>query len=395
MFFRFRTSVMIVILALGAWVSFMAYSYFFDHTLPEISLTGLECGGHYCGELQAGVMSNKNGGLSVWLDGNKLINRFKIKGKQEHPFAIPTGTIANGKHTIKAELVDNTFRANKTVIEKDFIVDNLALQAAFVKSDSEYKVFQGRTLHVQFQVNKEIQEAKVHALAKSYVCFPESKNSSIYECCIPVSCEENPNEYLFTAEIKDRVGNSLTLDNKFQVVVYPFKKQNLHVTAEKIAEEKELGITGFAAKVQELTEKSPKEKLWRSAFCTPIDVARVACEYGTVRTTQEKGRYVHKALDVINTPKCVVWAPQDGIVVLKERYADSGNTVVIDHGWGVLSMLFHLEDFADIHVGQKIAQGNPVGRLGKTGYATGYHLHWEMRINNIPVDPMQWTQATF
>ncbi len=73
----------------------------------------------------------------------------------------------------------------------------------------------------------------------------------------------------------------------------------------------------------------------------------------------------------------------------------SGNTIIIDHGHGVLSMFFHLEDFANINQGQFIAKGNPLGTLGKTGYASGYHLHWEMRINNISVDPMQWTKTIF
>jgi murein DD-endopeptidase MepM/ murein hydrolase activator NlpD len=58
-------------------------------------------------------------------------------------------------------------------------------------------------------------------------------------------------------------------------------------------------------------------------------------------------------------------------------------------------MFFHLEDFANINVGDKVAMGRPVGTLGKTGHATGYHLHWEMRINNIPIDPMQWTREIF
>ena len=89
-------------------------------------------------------------------------------------------------------------------------------------------------------------------------------------------------------------------------------------------------------------------------------------------------------------PRSVVWAPQDGIVVMKDRFAPSGNTVIVDHGLGILSLFYHLEDFADIEVGQKILQGNPLGTIGKTGFATGYHLHWEMRINNTPVDPLQW-----
>lgn len=61
----------------------------------------------------------------------------------------------------------------------------------------------------------------------------------------------------------------------------------------------------------------------------------------------------------------------------------------------VFSLFYHLEDFSKVEVGQKVAKGNPIGTIGKTGYATGYHLHWEMRINNIAVDPMQWTKQIF
>ncbi len=189
----------------------------------------------------------------------------------------------------------------------------------------------------------------------------------------------------------------MRLDSTFQVVKYPFKTQILHVSDEKVKEEQDLGPARkvFEDTIAQLSEQSPAEKLWRGEFCTPIDIQRITTDFGTVRTTQHKGRYAHKALDVVNAPRTVIWASQDGRVVLKDRFSDSGNTVIVDHGCGILSMYFHLEEFAPISVGDMIAKGNPVGTLGKTGYAKGYHLHWEMRINNIPVDPLQWTQPSF
>lgn len=398
MLYRFRYGVMLCVIAVCGFTGYKVYNYFFDSTLPEITLSGLDVDGFYAGDIACKVVSNKKGNLSVWLDGQPLINSYRLRNKNhEHPFIIPSKTINNGKHAIKIELTDASYAKNKIVIERNFIVDNTPLQAAFVRSESDYKVFQGRTLHVQFQANKELKEARIKTLSNSYECFPESKNSSIYECYIPVSCEEAPNEYLFAVDMTDKVGNNLNLESKFQIVLFPFKKQNLQVSSEKMAEEKTLGIdtAKLETVVAELIKNSPHEKLWRGAFCAPIDVARVTCDFGTIRTTQEKGRYAHKGLDLANAPRSVVWAPQDGLVVHKERYDFTGNTVIIDHGFGILSMFFHLDSFADIKVGQKIAKGNPIGTLGKTGYATGYHLHWEMRVNNVQVDPMQWTKSTF
>ena len=193
------------------------------------------------------------------------------------------------------------------------------------------------------------------------------------------------------------MGNTINLENKFQVVAYPFKKTTLRIDAKKIEKEKEAGkaTSEFEELLEQLNTQSPQKKLWRGAFCTPIDIIRTTCEFGTIRTTQQKGKYQHKAVDIINMPKSVVWAAQNGIVVMKDRFEESGNTVAIDHGWGIISMYFHLNDFANITVGQKISKGNPIGTMGKTGYAKGYHLHWEMRVNNIPIDPMQWTKRTF
>jgi murein DD-endopeptidase MepM/ murein hydrolase activator NlpD len=126
-----------------------------------------------------------------------------------------------------------------------------------------------------------------------------------------------------------------------------------------------------------------------------MEMTRVSCEYGMKRVTQEKGCYMHKAVDLAGMPRTVVWAPQDGIVVIKNKYKSSGNTVVIDHGLGIFTLLFHLDSFSNVNVGDKIRRGSPVGKMGMTGYATGYHLHWEMRINNIHVDPLQWTKLDF
>ena len=61
----------------------------------------------------------------------------------------------------------------------------------------------------------------------------------------------------------------------------------------------------------------------------------------------------------------------------------------------ILSLFFHLDSFGNNAIGDKIKKGNPLGTLGMTGYASGYHLHWEMRIMMIPIDPMQWTKHDF
>lgn len=398
MIFHLRTLVTIGLTLILSFIGWKGYTYLFDTRSPQLIFSGLSNNSFYNGDIVCSISSNKSGEISIFLDDQPLTRAYEgIKYNREYPFTIPTQTLSNGKHILRAEFTDSSYHKNKAMQSCTFFVDNLPLQAALVQSESDFKVLQGRTLHIQFQANKEIATAHACVFANKYTCFPESKNSLIYECFVPISCEESPNEYLFSVEIADKVGNTIILDNKFQVVLYPFKKETLHVSAEKLKEEKEKGDDQqiLEAALAKLAADSPHEKLWHGAFCMPIDNARVTCEYGTVRTTQERGRYMHRALDLINTPCSVVWATQDGTVVHMGRYVNSGNTVIVDHGCGILSLFFHLDKFADIKVGQHIAKGNPVGTVGKTGYATGYHLHWEMRVNNIPVDPMQWLKQNF
>jgi len=400
---KFRISYILYVLFLssllyGGW---RGYYYFFDDTKPNIELSGLYNDGYCRGDVACILSGDHNFGvssISVFLDNKPLIDKFAIGSKKfDHNFTIPTKTIANGNHVLSIEAEDSTYWHNKVKKEINFTVDNVPLKSAFVKPQSDAKIFQGRTLHIQFQANKPLKKAQVNVLSNSFECFPESKNSLIYEAFIPFACEEKPNEYLLQAVLEDYVGNRMHLDKKFQVVKYPFKRQTLHLDAEQIKKEREVGASHSKLEeaLEKLSKESPKEKLWQGAFYPPIDIQRVTTEFGVVRTTQERGRYMHKAVDVINMPKSVVWASQDGKVVMKERFEYSGNTVVIDHGYGILSLFFHLHDFADINVGDMIKRGNPIGTLGKTGYASGYHLHWEMRINNIPIDPMQWIKQNF
>ncbi len=399
---KLQLAVWVSILVIIGWIGVKTYHYFFDKKYPEVSLSGVVDGAYYAGDISCiihGYHPYKVGKISVFLDGTPLIYNFSIgKCSFEHPFTINTRTLTNGEHTLKVKAVDGTFHKNEVVKESSFTIDNTPLQAAFVSQNSDLKVFQGKTLVVQFQASKPLKEAKVLAFSKQFNCVPEKVGSLVYEAFIPIDCEETPNEYLFTVNCMDQVENVVTLESKVQIVPFPFKKGNLIVSAEYVAKEKELGRSQQLLNdaLTQLAARSPQQKLWQGQFCTPTDIIRIATEFGNIRTTQERGRYAHKAIDIVNHPRSVIWAPQEGVVVVKDRYAYSGNTVAIDHGCGIFSLLYHLDSFADgLEVGQRIKKGNPVGKLGKTGYANGYHLHWEMRINGTEVDPLQWTQLNF
>jgi murein DD-endopeptidase MepM/ murein hydrolase activator NlpD len=82
-----------------------------------------------------------------------------------------------------------------------------------------------------------------------------------------------------------------------------------------------------------------------------------------------------------------VLASSDGTVIYTGEHFFAGKSVFIDHGMGIISMYFHLSQIKSTP-GQKVSQGQIIGRVGKTGRATGPHLHWGVRIGGSRVDPL-------
>jgi murein DD-endopeptidase MepM/ murein hydrolase activator NlpD len=79
---------------------------------------------------------------------------------------------------------------------------------------------------------------------------------------------------------------------------------------------------------------------------------------------------------------------------LAEPTAIHGNLIVIDHGWGVLSGYAHLSAM-EVPVGQEVAEGELIGKVGNTGLSTGSHLHWEVWVAGISVSGLQWLEEFY
>lgn len=99
-------------------------------------------------------------------------------------------------------------------------------------------------------------------------------------------------------------------------------------------------------------------------------------------------RAPHAGADFRGAPGTPIPAPAAGRVVLAENLFFTGNTVVIDHGAGLYSLLAHLSRI-DVAPGQTLVRGEAVGLLGATGRVTGPHLHWTVRLNGARVDPLR------
>jgi murein DD-endopeptidase MepM/ murein hydrolase activator NlpD len=131
----------------------------------------------------------------------------------------------------------------------------------------------------------------------------------------------------------------------------------------------------------------------RSRFAPPLDGEfRHSSPFGSRRTYgNNPALSAHAGEDYSAAAGTPVYAPAAGKVVLAEPLFVRGNAIVLDHGRGVFTGYWHLSELA-VEPGEAVETGQLIGKVGSTGLSTGAHLHWEMRVSGIAVDPLQWVK---
>lgn len=114
---------------------------------------------------------------------------------------------------------------------------------------------------------------------------------------------------------------------------------------------------------------------------------RLSAKFGTKRFFNKQPRQPHSGLDIAAPLGTPVTAPAPGIVIDIGDYFFNGRTIFIDHGQGLVSMFNHLHRIL-VAAGARVARGEPIGEIGKSGRVTGPHLHWTVSLNSARVDPL-------
>lgn len=150
--------------------------------------------------------------------------------------------------------------------------------------------------------------------------------------------------------------------------------------------------------VLSLVSNQTSIKQWDSLFSSPAYYQEYNSLFGTRRQYNEDPTiYFHTGVDFAGGMTLPVTAPAAGRVVFAGPLTVRGNTVFIDHGWGVFSGFFH-QDTLLISEGDLVSAGQQIGTVGNTGrvngagdyLGAGAHLHWELWVNGIQVNPLDW-----
>jgi murein DD-endopeptidase MepM/ murein hydrolase activator NlpD len=190
---------------------------------------------------------------------------------------------------------------------------------------------------------------------------------------------------------------TVTVGNRLAVVTVPvapglFEFQEIPASASDPILSNQPQVQSETARIDALTAPSSAGQ-WstsaRFAFPFPTDYPHTS-PFGSRRTYGDSAALTtHSGEDIAPPAGTVVLAPAAGRVVLAETLFVRGNAVVLDHGRGVFTGYWHMQKLL-VKAGDVVAVGQPLGEVGTTGLSTGPHLHWEMRVHGVAVDPLQW-----
>ena len=134
---------------------------------------------------------------------------------------------------------------------------------------------------------------------------------------------------------------------------------------------------------------------WQGIFQAPITTTVISAGYGDARSYNGGPIEIyHSGVDYAAPVGTPILAPANGTVVFSGTLELRGIVTILDHGLGVMTAYFHQIESL-VQVGDVVTAGQVIGKVGSTGLSSGAHLHWDVRVMNVPVDGRQWLSQSF
>ena len=254
------------------------------------------------------------------------------------------------------------------------------------------KTFPGDVLRADLKVAKGVEAVNVF-FESQRIAFQPGASAGEWLGLVGIDLEAKPGRYSLKGTVSFTDGQKVELEQVFQVLPKTFPVQRIQVEekyvtldpkAEKRAEEE-------SKKLKAIWETSTPQKLWQGRFLTPV-ASQLTSGFGRRRIVNNQPRSPHSGVDLKATTGTPITAANTGKVVLAEDLYFSGNTVVLDHGFGLYTFYAHCSSMS-VKPGDTVTRGQVIAQVGATGRVTGPHLHWACRVNEARVNPLELTKA--
>lgn len=249
---------------------------------------------------------------------------------------------------------------------------------------------QGKTLVLNVTTNGTV-ELGGEFISHPLHFFPESDTQLVALQGVPLQAESGIYDFSLTGTMAD--GATFYFNQPVRVQSGGYESESLTVDLQFL----DPAQSDLETKqVQALTAPAEPTRSWSGYWSAPhpyIDV--INSEYG-IKRTYNGGVYnsYHFGTDFGGGVGIEISTPAAGRVVFAGPLQIHGNFTVIDHGWGVYTTYSHQSEIL-VNVGDLVEPGQVIGLVGKTGRVTGAHLHWEVWVGGVPVEPMDWLARVF
>lgn len=199
---------------------------------------------------------------------------------------------------------------------------------------------------------------------------------------IPLDAEPGTQQF----EITSRNGEESLL--RFEVVHKQYRERHLTIANERQVNPNAEDMERIGRESVEMRQAFSNwtESLTPDfAMSLPVDGVR-SSSFGSRSFFNGQPRNPHSGMDIAAPEGTPILAPAPGVILTTGNYFFNGNTIVMDHGHGLISLYCHMNTI-DVEPGAVIAAGEQIGEVGSTGRVTGPHLHWSVNLNNVRVDP--------
>lgn len=325
--------------------------------------------------------------------------------------------IEEGKIKLKIIAEDHSrirfFRGNKTELETTLTLD---MQRPRVKelSSAQY-IKHGGAGFIIYSSSKDTKESGIRVGDRFFPGYSGYFNDpTLYLCFFtyPYNADYDEEIYLYAV---DAAGNDTSASIFYELSKANYKESTLFIsdkfilrnmlpfveehvddpesrTREIFLEVNNKMRRESNQKIEEITKRSVNHRLWSGRF-KQLSNSKVVATFGDKRNYTVKGESIdqqyHLGYDLSVTKKYPVEAANGGLVVFVGEIGLYGNSVIVDHGLGIMSLYSHLSSIV-VNEGDGVKEGSIIGRTGTTGFALGDHLHFGMYVHGIPVSPLEW-----
>ena len=251
----------------------------------------------------------------------------------------------------------------------------------------------GEVLVVTVTTPREVAALSVHAFNVSWPVY--QIDNTTWRALLGIDLDQRPGTYPLTVEataphvtVEATAPHVLIARRDLTVAAHRFPRRVLQVAPDFVNPPPDVlaRISSDNAFMRTVYARSATSAAWRTGFTRQVP-GPANSSFGTRSVFNGEARSPHAGTDFLSPAGTPVLAPAAGRIVAARDLFFTGNTVVIDHGLGVFSMLAHLSRI-DVHEGQEVTADNSVGLVGATGRVTGPHLHWALRIGAARVDAL-------